>query len=65
MGKVFGGFLLLMFINVLLFMGLSSFFMSDIQYETPIYTLSTIIIILLSVLISLLIYLINLLKEKL
>lgn len=65
MGKVFGGFLLLIFVNVLLFMGLSSFFMSDIQYETPIYTFSTIIIILLSVLISLLICLINLLKEKL
>jgi len=65
MGKVFGGFFLIMFINVLLFMGLSSLFMSDIRYETPIYTFSTIIIILLSVLISLLIYLINLLKEKL
>jgi len=65
MGKVFGTFLLLMFINVLIFMGLSSFFMSDIQYETPMYTFSTIIIILLSILISLLVYIISLLKEKL
>lgn len=65
MGKVFGAFLLLMFINALLFMGLGSFFISDIQYETPIYTFSTILIILLSILISLLLYIISLLKEKL
>ncbi|MFD1738637.1 hypothetical protein ACFSCX_19130 [Bacillus salitolerans] len=65
MGKVLGTFLLLMFINVILFMVLGSFFMSDIQYETPIYTFSTIIIILLTILISILVYIISLLKEKL
>lgn len=64
MQKVLGTFLLIMFINVILFMGLGSFFMSDIQLETPIYTFSTILIILLSILISLFVYTISLLKEK-
>lgn len=65
MGKVFGVFVIIVFINVLLFMGLSGFFMSDIHLETAIYTFGTILAILLSFLISLLLYLISILEKKL
>jgi len=65
MVNIVSSFLFMMIVNVLLYFVLGGLFTSDIQLETPLMTLGTIIIILLSVLISLLVYIANLLKEKL
>lgn len=58
-------FILMMMVNFSLFRVLKSIFSSvNISGETLLYTIGTIIIILLSLIFSLLFYITNLLKEK-
>lgn len=66
MGKsdIIGVFILTMVINFILFNILGGFFSSDLPYETAIYTIGTIIVILLSVIVALLVNLLNVLKRK-
>ncbi|MBM6616274.1 hypothetical protein [Bacillus suaedaesalsae] len=61
---VIGVFILTMVINVVLFFILGDFFSSDLPYETAIYSIGTIIVILLSVIITLLVYLVEIMKGK-
>ncbi len=61
--KLVGIFILLMVCNFFLFISLGAFFSSDLPYESAIYTMGSMIVILLTVVLSVLVYLISSLKN--
>ncbi|KAA0544617.1 hypothetical protein FZW96_19605 [Bacillus sp. BGMRC 2118] len=56
---IIGVFILILVINVVLFFILGNFYSSDLPYETAIYTIGTIIVLLLSAILALLVAIVN------